>query len=154
VIARLERFAKHPALGALCRIIVGGIFVWAGFPKLFRPDDVARLVSGYRVLHPDLLPLAGVIMPWVEVLAGALLVLGILPRSAALILAVLLMVFMGAGTLALLRGLEISCGCFFPFMGDHTLGWDLLIRDGLLLALSLQPLAWPSSFVPCMRGKA
>lgn len=153
MIARLVAFARHPAVGALCRLLVGGIFLAAGFPKLLRPDDVARLVAGYRILHPDLLVLAGVTMPWVEVITGGLLVLGILPRSAALVLAGMLVMFMGAGMLTLLRGLAINCGCFFPFMGDHALGWDLLLRDGLLLLLALQPLVWPSSFVACMRRK-
>ncbi len=59
----------------------------------------------------------------------------------------LLVTFMGAGFLALVRGLNISCGCFFPFMGGEHLNWSLFLRDGLLLLLALQVLAWPSTFL-------
>jgi len=151
---RLRAILAHPALGGLCRLLIGGIFIYTALPKLLRPDDFARLVSGYRLLDPGIVNLAGITMPWIELIAGALLIIGIIPRSSALVIAGLLAVFMLAGALALLRGLRISCGCFFPLMGDHTLGWDLLARDAILLLITLQILAWPSSFLPCLRKTA
>jgi uncharacterized membrane protein YphA (DoxX/SURF4 family) len=151
--ARATAILGHPALGAICRLIIGGIFVYTAIPKLLRPDDFARLVAGYRLLDPGIVNLAGITMPWIELIVGAFLVTGVLPRSSSLVGAGMLAIFMVAGALALLRGLHISCGCFFPLMGGHTLGWDLLIRDGILLLLTLQILAWPSSFVPCLRRK-
>ncbi len=145
---RLRNFVSHPATGAFCRLLIGAIFIYTGTPKLFRPDDFARLVAGYRFLHPDLVNLAGITLPWIELFAGAFLILGVMPRSSALVLAGLLAVFILAAFLAILRGLDIECGCFFPLMADHKLGWDLLIRDAVLLLISLQPLAWPSTFLP------
>ena len=144
----------HPATGGLCRLLIGGIFLYTALPKVLRADDFARLVNGYRLLDPDLVLLAGITMPWIELIVGAFLVIGVIPRSSALVAAGLLAAFMAAGALALLRGLHISCGCFFPLMGDHTLGWDLLLRDAVLLILTLQILAWPSSFLPCLRKSA
>ncbi len=148
---RARSVLGHPAVGGICRLLIGGIFIYTGLPKVLRPDDFARLVAGYRLLDPGLVNLAGIVMPWIELIAGAFLVIGIIPRSAALVTAGLLAVFMVAGALALLRGLAISCGCFFPLMGNHTLGWDLLARDAVLLLLTLQIIAWPSSFLPCLR---
>jgi uncharacterized membrane protein YphA (DoxX/SURF4 family) len=152
---RLRAILAHPALGGLCRLLIGAIFIYTAVPKIARPDDFARLVSGYRLLDPGIVNLAGITIPWIELIAGAFLIIGIIPRSSALVAAGLLAVFMLAGALALLRGLEISCGCFFPLMGDHTLGWDLLARDAiLLLLLTLQILIWPSTFLPCLRKPA
>ena len=148
--ARSTAILVHPALGGICRLLIGGIFIYTAIPKLLRPDDFARLIAGYRLLDPDLVNLAGITMPWIELIAGAFLIIGIIPRSAALVTAGLLGAFMLAGALALLRGLHLSCGCFFPLMGDHTLGWDLLLRDALLLLLTLQILTSPSSFLPCL----
>jgi hypothetical protein len=133
--------------------MVGGIFIYASYPKLLRPDDFARLVYGYRILHVDMVNLVGITMPWMELVAGVFLVTGIIPRSSALVIAGMLGVFIGAGALALMRGLEIECGCFFPFMGNHKLGWDLLARDAVLLLFALQILIWPSSFVPERRHR-
>jgi putative oxidoreductase len=142
------RWLSHPAVGAACRLALGGVFMYAAFGKLTHPAEMARLINGYRLLHPDLANLAGIVLPWVELVAGALLALGVVPQSAALVLAGLLALFMGAGFLALVRGLEISCGCFFPFLGGERLSWTLFPRDGVLLLLALQVLAWPSSFLP------
>lgn len=142
----LRALVSHPVAGAVCRILIGGIFIYTAGPKLLRPDEFARLVNGYRLLHPDLVNLAGITLPWVELVAGVFLVIGLLPRSSALVIAGLLMLFMGAGLLGILRGLDIDCGCFFPFMLEHKLGWDLLLRDAILLLFPLQVLVWPSSF--------
>jgi len=142
------KWAGHPLIGAVCRILLGGIFIYTSIPKLLRPGDFARLVYGYQILHSDLVNLAGITLPWIEMVAGILLVIGIFPRSSAVVLAGMLGVFMAAGFLALVRGLEISCGCFFPFMGAEELGWDLLVRDAVLLALAVQVVVWPSTFLP------
>jgi len=146
--ARLRAVLGHPALGACCRILIGGIFIYTAWPKLLRPDEFARLVYGYRMLHPDLVNLAGITLPWIELVAGLFLVIGIVPRSSALVLAGLLGLFIVAGFLALVRGLDISCGCFFPFMGDHKLDVSLLVRDVILILIALQAVVWPSGFVP------
>ncbi len=152
--ARAGRLLGHPAVGALCRLLIGGAFIYTSFPKLLRPDEFARLVYGYRILHPDLVNLAGITLPWVELAAGVFLVVGIMPRSSALVIAAMLAMFIGAGFLALVRGLEISCGCFFPFMAGHTLGWDLLVRDGVMIVVAAQILVWPSSFLPARVRRA
>jgi uncharacterized membrane protein YphA (DoxX/SURF4 family) len=146
--ARLGAALGHPALGACCRILVGGIFIYTAWPKLLRPGEFARLVYGYRILHPDLVNLAGITLPWIELVAGIFLIIGIIPRSSALVLAGLLGLFIVAGFLALVRGLDISCGCFFPFMGDHKLDWSLLVRDAILILFALQVVVRPSGFVP------
>lgn len=145
--SRGARLLRHPLTGAVCRLLLGGIFIYTAVPKLLDPGGFARFVNGYRVLHPDLVNLAGITIPWVELIAGALLVLGFVPQSAALVLGVLLVGFMGAGFAALARGLKISCGCFFPFMGSDHLGWDLFPRDLALLLLAAQVMLWPSSFM-------
>jgi uncharacterized membrane protein YphA (DoxX/SURF4 family) len=138
-------------VGALCRLLIGGSFIYTGFPKLLEPDHFARLVNGYRILHPELVNLVGITLPWMEVVAGVFLVVGVLPGSSALVIGGMLAVFIGAGFLALVRGMEISCGCFFPLMADHQLGWDLLVRDGVMLLLAAQVVVWPSSFLPSRR---
>jgi len=152
---RAAAWLSHPATGAVCRVLIGGLFIYTSLPKLLRPDEFARLVAGYRILHPDLVNLVGITLPWVELIAGAFLVIGILPQSSAALISALLVLFMAAGVLALARGLEISCGCFFPIGGDR-LTWTTLLRDAVLPALALQPLLWPSTFLsrwePTRRG--
>jgi uncharacterized membrane protein YphA (DoxX/SURF4 family) len=147
----LIRLLSSPVTGAICRVLLGVAFVYTDFPKLMKPYEFARLIYGYRILHPDMVNLVGVILPWVELVPGAFLVIGILPRSAAALLGGLLAFFIGAAGLVMARGLNISCGCFFPFLSDRV-GWVMIARDAVLLLLAVQIVIWPSSFLP-KRGK-
>ncbi len=151
-VRRAAAILAHPVTGAVCRLLLGGIFVYTAVPKLTHPAEFARLVYGYRILDPSLVNLAAITLPWIEVTAGSFLALGVLPRSSAAVVAGLLALFMAAGALALARGLKIECGCFFPLLTGDRLTWRLLARDGALFAIALQPIVWPTSFLGGRRG--
>jgi methylamine utilization protein MauE len=70
------------------------------------------------------------ILPWIEVAVGALLIVGIGVRWAALFVTGLLVMFMIALTHAALGGLEINCGCF----GNNSVkpSHELILDSGLL----------------------
>jgi hypothetical protein len=88
--SRLRDLLAHPIAGAICRLLLGGIFLYTAVPKLLHPDAFARLVNGYHVLHPELVNLVGITLPWMELTVGACLVLGLRSQSAALVAAGLL----------------------------------------------------------------
>lgn len=123
----------------LCRLVVGGVFIWASLDKLAHPAEFAKAIHHYRLLPYVLLHPAALLLPMVELVAGAALFLGWRRRGAALICGVLLVVFLVAIATALSRGLDISCGCFNTD-GGHAVGVDLLWRDFLLLLACLPPL--------------
>lgn len=148
---RARRFLGSPVTGAVCRLLLGGVFIYSDSHKLLRPDEFARLIYGYRILHPDLVNLAGIILPWVELVPGLFLVIGLLPRSSAALLGGLLALFIGAAALVMMRGLSIHCGCFLPILSDRV-GWPLILRNSVLLLLALQIIIWPSSFLPRRRA--
>jgi len=50
-------------------------------------------------------------LPWVELVCGFLLISGIWLRASSLITAAMLVMFIGAVTIAMLKGLSIDCGC-------------------------------------------
>ncbi len=54
---------SHPITGAVCRLLLGGIFLYTAVPKLTHPAEFARLVYGYRILDPSLVNLAGITLP-------------------------------------------------------------------------------------------
>ncbi|RKZ18240.1 DoxX family protein [bacterium] len=122
-----------------CRLAVGGIFIYASLDKLAHPAAFAQAVHHYRLLPLDLLHLFAYAIPVLELVAGMALILGFYRRGAALITGALTVVFMVAITAALARDLDISCGCFHTD-GGHGVGRDLLLRDAVLLALTIPPL--------------
>ncbi|MBM4131223.1 DoxX family membrane protein [bacterium] len=123
----------------VCRLLVGGIFIWASLDKLAHPAEFAKAIHHYRLVPYALLHPAALLLPAVELLAGVALVAGWQRRGAALLCAAMLAVFVVAIASALVRGLDISCGCF-DTDGGHAVGLDLLWRDLVLLAACLPPL--------------
>jgi hypothetical protein len=87
------------------------------------------------------------VMPWVELLAGVALILGVWKREAAIVAGLLLLVFLVAIGVNLARGHAVDCGCFdVRSVGKSReellseMRW-VLIRDVGLLLLVAQLLA-------------
>jgi uncharacterized membrane protein YphA (DoxX/SURF4 family) len=125
------------AVGFLARLALGASFVYASWDKLFHPAAFADIVSGFRILPPVLVNLLAVVLPWVELIAGGLLVVGLLTESSAFLLGFLALVFTGAVSAALLRGLDITCGCFTVTQKGENVAWSHLAVDLGLLALAV-----------------
>ncbi len=123
----------------VCRLVVGGIFIFASLDKLQNPQAFALVIHHYRLVPFALLHPFAVYLPVLEFVVGAALVLGIQQRGAALVTLLLNLVFIIAISSALYRGLDISCGCFNTD-GGHGVGLSLLWRDALLLLACLPPL--------------
>jgi hypothetical protein len=78
--------------------------------------------------------LAATIIPWIELVAGFCLIFDIYRRGSAFIILSLLIVFILAVTQGIVRGLDISCGCFTQDPGADRIGtWKLLEDIGLVL---------------------
>jgi uncharacterized membrane protein YphA (DoxX/SURF4 family) len=119
----------------LFRVIVGGVFVWAGGLKIVDPLGFAQSIENYQVVSRPLAFFVAVWLPWVEVLSGAFLIVGVLKRSSALLISLQLIGFIGLVAFALARGIDTSCGCFGSFSRRADL--TLILTDAVLLILAL-----------------
>jgi uncharacterized membrane protein YphA (DoxX/SURF4 family) len=99
-------------VGLLLRLVTGGVWIAAGALKLGDPAGSVRAVRAYELLPEAVVPTVGYLLPVVEVVVGACLVVGLLTRSAAVISALLFAAFVVGIAAAWARGLEIDCGCF------------------------------------------
>jgi len=129
-------------LGFLCRLALGGVFLFASWDKILHPEAFAKAVDHYHLVPYSLLHPFTHGLPILEAVVGLGLVLGIGRRGAALLAVLLDIMFMAAITSALMRGLDISCGCFHTD-GGHAVGLSLLARDAVFLLLALPPLLLP-----------
>lgn len=98
----------------LMRVAAGVIFVYSGFEKLLSPyQNFLSVIYGYKVIGGSVAHAAAILVPWIELLAGLYLLLGLWTRLAAGILWGLNSIFIIAITQALIRKLPIQdCGCF------------------------------------------
>ncbi len=126
--------------GLAARLVVGGVWLWAGLLKLSDPASSVTAVRAYQLLPPSAADLVGRALPMVEVIVGGCLVLGLLTRVSGVVSAVLQLAFIvGIGSVWA-RGISISCGCFGTGGYDpHAVSkypWEIA-RDVVLLALSV-----------------
>lgn len=100
------------ALLFVSRLILGGVFLYAGLEKILHPAAFADTIFNYRILPEILTPFAAVVLPWLEVFVGLALFLGVWLPGAVFLCNLLLVIFLGALVFNLSRGLNVHCGCF------------------------------------------
>jgi len=94
------------------RWYLGGLFVVASLHKIVHPGSFALDVATYDILPLALVNPAAIILPWVELTAGGMLLIGARARAAAVLVSAMMVLFLVALLVALARGLDMSCGCF------------------------------------------
>lgn len=99
-------------LGLLARLVLGVVLLVAGGLKIGNPLGAARAVQAYDVLPFEMARYVGYALPWVEIVVGVLLVLGLFTRISAVIGSLLMLAFVIGIAQAWARGLTIDCGCF------------------------------------------
>ena len=128
----------NPYVSLLFRWAVGLIFIYASADKLFHPSAFAVAVYNYKLVPGSFINLVAITLPLLELVCGILLIIGLFPRAAALILSILLILFFSALSISLYRGIDISCGCFTLSTTADKINISYMVRDLLVLAMSLQ----------------
>ena len=140
----------------ILRLIVGGVFIVSAVAKIWnvqynpahglqfsRVPDLATFsqdVVNYHVPPRALTNLVAITVPWIELLAGAQLVLGIWKRASAVVITAMMVMFLIAIGQAVGRGFNINCGCFGT-VDARKVGITALAEDTALLAMAAW-LAW------------
>lgn len=118
----------------LLRVGLGLVFVYAGVGKVLAPMDFADSVASFQLLPEVLVMPVALDLPVYEVMLGGLLAAGVWRWEAVLGIVILCGVFAVALGQALVRGLDVDCGCFGG--GGVMSGgpWWALGRDAVLMA--------------------
>ncbi|MBO9523246.1 MAG: DoxX family membrane protein [Nocardioidaceae bacterium] len=126
-------------LGLAARLLVGGVWLYAGLLKVGDPATSVTAVRAYQLLPYDVAETVGRVLPMLEVVLGACLLLGLLTRFAGGLSALLQVAFVIGIVSVWSRGIEISCGCFGSGGPDpdafSKYPWEIA-RDVGLFALS------------------
>jgi uncharacterized membrane protein YphA (DoxX/SURF4 family) len=140
---RFREAITHPWLTIRVQLALGAIFVAAALPKIADPPSFAHMIYNYRVLPAGLINISALVMPWVEIVAGMSLLLGVWKRPARWIIGAMLVVFILAISFNLFRGNAIDCGCFDTSAANKTYEerirdmWIVIVRDlGMLLMIA------------------
>ena len=126
---------SNPGIVLFVRLVLGCIFVYASLDKLGHPDRFAEALYNYQLLPDAAINLVAIWLPWLELVAGGLLILGLWLRGSVLVLSGLMVVFLVAMGFNLARGLDIHCGCFVTQSADPMTTLTLF-RDAFFLLLA------------------
>jgi hypothetical protein len=123
------------------RVLLSGTFIQAGLQKTRYRGQLAGVISNYAILPAALVPAASWLLPPVEIAVGIAVLVP--SSSAALAAGGLLALFTIAIVINLARGRSfIDCGCFQAELRQE-LGWELVWRNGILLAMALYAACFP-----------
>ena len=125
----MNQYFKGPII-LFCRIVLGGIFIYASLDKIAHPAEFAKAIGNYHVLPFGLENLLALTLPWLELLAGVALITGVMIDGAAIMVIIMNIIFIFAISQALARGISIECGCFsVTTEGGDNIGLQTVIRD-------------------------
>jgi len=129
------------------RLLLGVVFVYASLDKIANPQDFARIIYNYKILPSFLINIVAITLPWIELICGLFLIGGIFIESSSLVIFFLLIIFiMGTSINVFIRGIDINCGCFTTSLEAKKLGGELVIREIILLLMSLQVFLFNRNF--------
>jgi putative oxidoreductase len=137
-------FLRSEWLTIRVQLALGAIFVAAAIPKILDPPSFAHMIYNYRLLPASLVNVAALVMPWIELLAGLALILGVWTAAARTLIATMLVVFIVAIGINLARGNAIDCGCFDVSAAGKTVEQRIadmrfvIVRDLAMLLMVAQ----------------
>ncbi|MGB3763876.1 MAG: MauE/DoxX family redox-associated membrane protein [Ornithinimicrobium sp.] len=133
-------------LALVARLVLGGVLLVAGYLKVTDLNGSIQSVVAYDLFPYEVAKFIAITLPVVEIAVGALLILGLLTRVAAVVGTALMLIFVAGIASAWARGLAIDCGCFGtggPVDPSATRYLEEILRDGALavagICLVLRP---------------
>jgi uncharacterized membrane protein YphA (DoxX/SURF4 family) len=142
----LNKFLENKYLLLSIRIFLGFIFIFAAITKVTDPNLFAQSIYNYKLLPDFTINFFAIAFPWIELVAGVLLIFGVSVKENSAILSSLLFVFIIAIIISVARGLDIDCGCFGTVDGAKV-GLVKILENVGLLILGLILIKFDSKFL-------
>lgn len=134
------------------RLILGGVFLYAGYSKIFLPNMIpwplfalkfslstnlasfAQQVEAYKLLSPWGVQFVAHTLPFTEIVLGLLVLIGWRLRVWALLLTLIMLGFSIVVSRAYLLHMDINCGCFAT---PEPINLKKVLEDGAMSVLAL-----------------
>jgi uncharacterized membrane protein YphA (DoxX/SURF4 family) len=130
----MKGFLSNTVLILLVRVLLGSLFVIASLDKIADVHAFASSILNYKIIDEPVATLVATILPWLELMCGLGLITGIYPKTSALLVTAMLVAFTALVASAMLRGLDISCGCFTQDPSADKIGWLKIFENcGMIL---------------------
>lgn len=119
------------------RTFIAFIFIFSGIEKIGDLQNFSYAITNYKLLPVSLVNIFAISLPWLELTAGLLLLFGVCVKENSAVISALLLIFIVAVAISIMRGLNIDCGCFGT-AGGQKVGLIKIGENILLLILCFQ----------------
>lgn len=148
----LKKIWNNSSLELAVRWFLGLVFLYTSCHKIVYPAHFAKIIYGYYLFPDASINIIAIFLPFLELFSGLALILGVYPRSAVLIINGMLLGFIVALGINLVRGQQFDCGCFAVGETGYTYTTGhLLVRDIIFFGLGLQVLFYGNYRRWCLR---
>ncbi len=134
----MRRVIDNDLLTVILRVAIGATFIYASIYKIYDPGTFAKSIWYYHLVPGDLINLLALILPWIELLCGLALILGLFYHGAVVLVNVMMVTFIFALSAAIARGIDIECGCFKAAKASADSAWRALAFNLVLIIFTLQ----------------
>lgn len=134
----MRRIIDNDYLTLLARVAIGGMYLFASYDKIIHPALFAKSIWQYHLVPGSLINLIALGLPWLELVIGVALIVGISYRGAVHWANLLLVMFMIALASTIFRGIDIACGCFKAGQTATGPAWNALWFDVGVMVLAVQ----------------
>ena len=118
------------------KFAIGFVFIFAGIEKIAEPGLFSDSVANYKLLPLFAVNFFAVAIPWIEVISGILLIFDKYVKENAFIFNSLMSLFTIMVLIAVIRGLDINCGCFGTAEAQKV-GFEKIMENLGLIILGL-----------------
>ena len=136
----MSRVIKIHFAAVLVRVALGVVFVAASAYKIATPEVFANEIYNFRLFPAWAINPIAIVLPWLQLFCGLTLVVNRWAFAASCWTLVMMAGFQFAVGSALVRDLNIACGCFRP--GGDPATWWTFGRDAVIAAAAALNLLW------------
>ena len=124
----------NPYLILSIRCLLGLVFIYASYDKILDPEKFARDIANYHIIPFGLENSIAIILPWLELLIGMGIILGIFLDGSVVLSGSFLILFIFMIFQAMMRGFNIECGC--GLKEGEMVGWSKILENIVFLGAS------------------
>lgn len=125
----MRKLLSNDYLTMLCRLFIGGLFIYSALDKIAHPEQFARIVYNYHLVPAILINLFALAFPMTELIGGVCLIVGFFYTGSRNYFGLLMIIFVFAIGINVLRGVDLECGCFTVSSRAKSTGIGLIVRD-------------------------
>ena len=141
---RNMNFIRSLNLPLIFRVILGIVFIYASYDKILDPAGFSKNIHNFHITDNLVWVenLVALILPWLELIVGVFLILGVFLEGSTSITICLYIFFIIILSQAVFRGIDVHCGCFKTEAdaGVTDLRFELIkriIEDFVLLGMAV-----------------